>query len=60
MGVAFQIHDDYLGIWGDEASVGKTANDLVEKRRTLPVVLALQAYPDKMARWLNLDTITPE
>ncbi len=60
MGVAFQIHDDYLGIWGDEASVGKTANDLLEKKRSLPVVLALQAYPDQMGRWLNVDTITPE
>jgi len=60
MGMAFQIHDDFLGIWGNEAIVGKTANDLIEKKRSLPVVLALQAYPDQMGRWLNLDAITPE
>ena len=41
-GMAFQIHDDYLGVWGNEAVVGKTANDLVEKKRSLPLVLALQ------------------
>jgi len=42
MGIAFQIHDDYLGIWGDETKVGKTANDLMEKKRTLPVMLAMK------------------
>jgi len=65
MGVAFQIHDDYLGIWGDEASVGKTANDIQEKKRSLPVVLALQLHPDEeivphrtMCNWLNADFIS--
>ncbi|GAH56542.1 unnamed protein product, partial [marine sediment metagenome] len=53
MGMAFQIHDDYLGIWGNEAMVGKTANDLVEKKRALPTVLALQIDPDNIAGWLK-------
>jgi geranylgeranyl diphosphate synthase type I len=57
MGIAFQIHDDYLGIWGDEGTVGKTANDLTEKKRSLPVVLALEKYPAKMGGWLNLPTL---
>ena len=64
MGVAFQIHDDYLGIWGDEATVGKTANDIQEKKRSLPVVLALELFPDKlvtsnrtMRNWLNCEFI---
>ncbi|MBA7695978.1 hypothetical protein ES703_104620 [subsurface metagenome] len=59
MGVAFQIHDDYLGIWGDEASVGKTANDILEKKRSLPVVLALQKFPEPMGDILEHRTITP-
>ncbi|MBA7704025.1 hypothetical protein ES703_112823 [subsurface metagenome] len=65
MGVAFQIHDDYLGIWGDEATVGKTANDLIEKKRSLPVVLVLEQFPDDevvpmatMRNWLNSDFIS--
>ena len=53
LGVGFQIHDDYLGIWGDEAEVGKTGNDLVEKKRSLPVVLALEADPEGMQAWLD-------
>ncbi len=59
MGVAFQIHDDYLGIWGDEASVGKTANDILEKKRSLPVVLALQKFPEAMGDILEHRAITP-
>jgi len=59
LGVAFQIHDDYLGIWGDEASVGKTANDILEKKRSLPVVLALQKFPEPMGDILEHRTITP-
>jgi len=65
MGVAFQIHDDYMGVWGDEAMVGKTANDLQEKKRALPVVLALELFPDEivtpdrtMRNWLNADFIS--
>ena len=53
MGVAFQIHDDYLGVWGDEAVVGKTANDLAEKKRALPIILALQIDPETIAGWLT-------
>ncbi|MBA7606335.1 hypothetical protein ES703_13483 [subsurface metagenome] len=67
MGVAFQIHDDYLGVWGDEALVGKTANDIQEKKRSLPIVLALEQFPDEivspnrtMRNWLNADFISKE
>ncbi len=60
MGMAFQIWDDYLGIWGDEDQVGKTANDLTEKKRSFPVVWALEFHPKVMAKWLQMETITPE
>lgn len=53
LGVAFQMRDDYLGVWGEEARVGKTANDLVEKKRSLPVVLALEEDPEGMESWLS-------
>ena len=67
MGLAFQIHDDYLGVWGNEALVGKTANDIEEKKRSLPVVLSLEYLPDSfitpyrtLRNWLNADFISKE
>lgn len=43
LGLAFQIVDDILGAWGDEAVTGKPAgNDLRRKKKTLPVVYALE------------------
>lgn len=42
LGVAFQLVDDILGIWGDRARTGKPAHsDIRARRRTLPVVAAL-------------------
>jgi geranylgeranyl diphosphate synthase type I len=42
LGLAFQIQDDWLGIWGDEAVTGKpTADDLRRRKKSLPVVFAL-------------------
>ena len=43
IGIAFQIHDDILGIWGDPAKTGKSArNDIRNKKKTLPVLYAMQ------------------
>lgn len=42
LGRAFQIQDDILGIWGDEAATGKSAaSDILSKKKTLPVIYAL-------------------
>jgi geranylgeranyl diphosphate synthase, type I len=42
LGLAFQIQDDILGIWGDEEHTGKSAaTDIRDKKKTLPVVYAL-------------------
>ncbi len=44
VGMAFQIQDDVLGMWGDEAMLGKsTASDIVQRKKTLPWVFAVQA-----------------
>ncbi|MEV6114425.1 polyprenyl synthetase family protein [Streptomyces sp. NPDC052109] len=42
LGVAFQLVDDVLGIWGDPAVTGKPAGgDLRERKKTYPVLAAL-------------------
>ncbi|WP_051178421.1 polyprenyl synthetase family protein [Nocardia concava] len=44
IGVAFQIVDDMLGIWGETAVTGKpTGADLARRKQSLPVVAALQS-----------------
>lgn len=42
MGIAFQIRDDILGIWGDSGLTGKsTATDIISRKKSLPVLYAL-------------------
>ncbi|MQY26615.1 polyprenyl synthetase family protein [Nocardia aurantia] len=42
LGIAFQLVDDLLGIWGDPARTGKpVGNDLIRRKRSLPVVATL-------------------
>src|SRR5438067_9055652 len=42
LGLAFQMQDDILGIWGDEAVTGKSAaSDIAARKKTLPVLLAM-------------------
>jgi geranylgeranyl diphosphate synthase type I len=53
LGLAFQAQDDALGIWGNEALLGKsTNNDLVTGKKTLPVVYALERNGPFAKRWL--------
>lgn len=48
IGIGFQIQDDLLGIWGDPAKTGKSArNDLRNKKKSLPVLYALQHSPQR-------------
>lgn len=43
LGLAFQVRDDILGIWGDSAVTGKSAaTDIVTRKKTLPVVFGLE------------------
>jgi len=47
LGVAFQLVDDLLGIWGDPVATGKpVANDLRCAKKSLPVVAALTSGTD--------------
>ncbi len=48
LGYAFQIRDDYLGVWGDEDATGKPVGaDIRRKKNSFPVVYAMsQAAAD--------------
>ncbi len=55
LGLAFQIQDDLLGIWGEEKLTGKrTADDLRRRKKTLPVVFALNDDSPTAARFRDL------
>ena len=42
LGRAFQLQDDILGIWGDEAATGKwVASHILSKKKSLPVIYGL-------------------
>ena len=52
LGLAFQIWDDWLGIWGDEVKTGKsTSSDLVSGKKTYPVIYGLCQNGKFAARW---------
>jgi geranylgeranyl diphosphate synthase, type I len=43
LGLAFQLHDDILGIWGDPQVTGKsTATDIRDRKKSLPILYGLQ------------------
>lgn len=43
LGMAFQIQDDILGIWGDPAVTGKpVGDDIYQRKKTLPIVYGLE------------------
>ncbi|HEY5732007.1 MAG TPA: polyprenyl synthetase family protein [Anaerolineales bacterium] len=52
LGLAFQIQDDILGIWGNEAVTGKSvAGDLVEGKNSLPILAGLSTDKKFAKRW---------
>lgn len=47
IGIAFQIHDDILGIWGNPSVTGKsTATDILSRKKSLPVLYGLDVSPE--------------
>jgi geranylgeranyl diphosphate synthase type I len=50
LGIAFQIRDDILGIWGEGSATGKPVGaDIARKKKSLPIVQAFQQVigPDR-------------
>ncbi|MGK2849518.1 MAG: polyprenyl synthetase family protein [Candidatus Limnocylindrales bacterium] len=55
LGLAFQVNDDLLGIWGAEQTTGKEASDVAHRKKTLPVIYAVEhAGPEDRERLLAL------
>ena len=42
LGLAFQLNDDLLGIWGEEQQTGKVPTDVARHKKTLPVLYAFE------------------
>ena len=62
IGLAFQIYDDILGIWGDPRVTGKsTSTDLVTRKKTLPILYGLSrndTFRDMWEKEISPDNIT--
>lgn len=55
LGVAFQIEDDLLGIWGEPNKTGKPAgDDLSARKKSLPVVHGLEHSSEFRLRWKEM------
>ena len=53
LGLAFQVQDDWLGIWGNAAQTGKsTESDLVSGKKTFPVSAGLANQSRFAKRWM--------
>ncbi len=48
LGVAFQVRDDYLDVWGDPQETGKPfASDIRERKKAYPYLVALERASDR-------------
>jgi geranylgeranyl diphosphate synthase type I len=57
VGLAFQLNDDLLGIWGDEAVTGKEPSDIATRKKTLPAIYAMEhAGPEDRERLREIFT----
>ena len=58
LGLAFQVNDDLLGIWGPEQATGKEPSDVAHRKKTLPVIYAWEhAGPEDRARLGELTAV---
>jgi geranylgeranyl diphosphate synthase type I len=61
LGLAFQVQDDYLGIWGNSALTGKSVlSDLVSGKKSLPVLFGLAKKGQFSKRWADGPISTEE
>ncbi len=61
LGMAFQVQDDLLGIWGNSSLTGKSSqSDLVTGKITLPIIYGLSRAGEFAARWKRGPILTAE
>jgi geranylgeranyl diphosphate synthase type II len=65
LGIAFQIRDDYLDVYGDQEVFGKKiGNDILTNKKTFLLIKALELSDGKSRReldkWLNAKSFDPE
>ena len=65
IGLAFQIQDDVLDVWGDERTFGKRiGGDIVQNKKSLVQILALEnAHPEQLRelrRWIDMKCFDEE
>ncbi|MBQ0033884.1 MAG: polyprenyl synthetase family protein [Bacteroidales bacterium] len=65
LGLAFQIQDDILDVYGDEATFGKSiGGDILQNKKSLALLMALKhANADQLARlqgWLHSTDYVPQ
>ncbi len=54
LGVIFQMQDDILGIWGQSAQTGKSADDdLTAKKKSYPIIWALENLEPQHTNIIN-------
>jgi geranylgeranyl diphosphate synthase, type I len=54
LGLAFQVQDDLLGIWGDGMLTGKsTHSDLISGKKSLPVLFGISQKGSFYNRWIQ-------
>lgn len=54
LGLAFQMWDDYLGIWGDPEIIGKSSTgDIEQKKKSYPITYALKYADDSQKQRLQ-------
>ena len=59
LGIAFQIIDDILGIWGNPDKTGKSAaTDLLTRKKTFPIIYGLSRDDQFREMWKN--NISPD
>jgi geranylgeranyl diphosphate synthase, type I len=52
LGRAYQVQDDWLGIWGKTTEIGKSnQSDLLERKKTFPILMGLENKGKFSALW---------
>lgn len=65
IGIAFQLHDDILDVYGDEQKFGKQAGgDIIANKKTILLLNALKAASgnqlSELKRWLSAKDVDPQ